>query len=55
LDDSSHNREDRQKADADKNVALIGAGYKIIRWSAKSLPDIEVIRKTFHDLAIPFQ
>ncbi|TBR14986.1 DUF2726 domain-containing protein [Rugosibacter aromaticivorans] len=49
LDDSSHAREDRQKSDADKDIALLGAGYKIIRWSAQSLPDIEMIRKTFHD------
>lgn len=49
LDDSSHNREDRQKADADKDIALLGAGYKVIRWTVKSLPSIEVIRKTFHD------
>lgn len=48
LDDSTHEREDRKKADADKDTALIGAGYKVIRWSAKSLPSVELIRSTFH-------
>ena len=49
LDDSTHERKDRKKADTDKDTALTGAGYKIIRWQAKNLPDIETIRKTFHD------
>ncbi len=48
LDDSTHEREDRKKADGDKDAALLGAGYKVIRWSAKSLPSIEVIQSTFH-------
>lgn len=48
LDDSSHERDDRKKADADKDAALMGAGYKVIRWSANSLPSVDVIRNTFH-------
>lgn len=48
LDDSTHEREDRKKADTDKDAALFGAGYQVIRWSAKSLPSVEVIRSAFH-------
>jgi hypothetical protein len=45
LDDPTHERQDRKKADADKDTALNGAGYKIIRW--KSIPDVQTIRRIF--------
>lgn len=48
LDDASHQRKDRLKADADKDAALLGAGYKIIRWPVKPLPDVTLIRETMH-------
>lgn len=47
LDDSTHDREDRKKADQDKERALTSAGVKLIRWQAKSLPDIQAIREAF--------
>ena len=47
LDDSTHERNDRKKADQDKESALQSAGVKLIRWQAKKLPDIETIRRTF--------
>jgi len=48
LDDATHEREDRQKTDGDKDTALMGAGLKIIRWKAKSLPDIQTVRAAVH-------
>jgi very-short-patch-repair endonuclease len=42
LDDSSHDRPDRRKSDADKDAALGGAGIRIIRW--RSLPSDADIR-----------
>lgn len=48
LDDSSHDREDRQAADADKNTALAGAKIKLIRWQAKALPNADEIRSAVH-------
>jgi len=47
LDDSTHDRGDRKKADQDKEHALASAGVKLIRWQTKSLPDVETIRRTF--------
>jgi very-short-patch-repair endonuclease len=47
LDDSSHNRSDRVKADADKDKAIRDAGLKIIRWHVRSLPDISQIQLSF--------
>lgn len=47
LDDSSHNREDRRKADQDKDRALASAGVRLIRWQARNLPDVKTIRETF--------
>lgn len=46
LDDATHEREDRQKADAKKDKALNAANIPIIRWQAKSLPDEETIKNT---------
>jgi very-short-patch-repair endonuclease len=39
LDDATHSREDRRRADARKSHALQSAGVPLIRWTAKSLPD----------------
>jgi len=44
LDDSSHDRPNRRKADADKDAALQAAGIRIIRWRVSSIPDASVIR-----------
>lgn len=45
LDDSSHDRADRRKADADKDAALRSAGIRIVRWSVKALPDTAQIQR----------
>lgn len=47
LDDSSHQRPERQKADAKKDRALQSAGIRIIRWPVKGMPDAREIRATF--------
>ncbi len=47
LDDSSHERADRQRADARKDKALSSAGIRLIRWHVKSIPDAETIRSMF--------
>lgn len=47
LDDATHQREDRQAADAKKDKALASAGVRIVRWQAKSIPDIAAIQTTF--------
>ncbi len=44
LDDSTHQRGDRQVADEKKNKALAAAKIKIIRWQTKSLPDVATIK-----------
>lgn len=44
LDDATHQREDRQTADAKKDKALASADVRIVRWQAKSLPDIATIQ-----------
>lgn len=47
LDDATHQRKDRQAADAKKDKALNSANVRIVRWQAKSLPDEEIIKSTF--------
>jgi very-short-patch-repair endonuclease len=47
LDDATHQREDRQAADAKKDKALASANVRIVRWQAKSIPDIAAIQATF--------
>ncbi|TBR14243.1 MAG: DUF2726 domain-containing protein [Rugosibacter sp.] len=47
LDDATHQREDRQAADAKKDKALASAGVRIVRWHAKSIPDVATIQSTF--------
>ena len=47
LDDATHQREDRQAADAKKDKALGSAGIRIVRWQAKAIPDIATIQASF--------
>jgi very-short-patch-repair endonuclease len=46
LDDATHQKEDRQAADAKKDKALRSAGIRIVRWQAKAIPDIATIQST---------
>ena len=39
LDDASHQKAERQAADAKKDKALAAAGIKMIRWQVKAMPD----------------
>lgn len=48
LDDSTHERPERKKADADKDAALTAAGIHIVRIPAKALPTIQALHDTFH-------
>ncbi len=50
LDDSSHERQDRQVADAKKDKALADAGIPIVRWNVKSFPEIATIQEKIHSL-----
>lgn len=47
LDDATHEREDRQAADAKKDKALVAAGVQIVRWQAKTIPDLASIQRAF--------
>lgn len=47
LDDSSHQRADRVKADFKKDKALESAGIRIIRWPVRGMPDSRQIRADF--------
>ena len=47
LDDATHQKEDRQAADAKKDKALSSADIRIIRWQARSIPDIPAIQAAF--------
>jgi len=47
LDDSSHDRPDRIKADSKKDKALLSAGVAIIRWPVKGMPNPRQIRADF--------
>lgn len=44
LDDATHQKPERQTADAKKDKALVAAEIKLIRWQAKFIPDVSVIR-----------
>lgn len=44
LDDATHARQDRRQADARKSHALKSAGIRLIRWQARSLPDLPSIK-----------
>lgn len=45
LDDRSHEREERIKADYEKDTALRSAGVRIIRWPVKDFPSIATIKQ----------
>ena len=45
LDDKTHNRPDRQKADETKDRALKAAGIPIKRWNVRSMPQVPEIRQ----------
>jgi hypothetical protein len=47
LDDATHQKEDRQAADAKKDKALSSADIRVVRWQVKSIPDITAIRAAF--------
>ncbi len=47
LDDASHEKADRQAADAKKEKALSSAGIRVVRWQAKSIPDEAAIKAAF--------
>jgi very-short-patch-repair endonuclease len=47
LDDATHQKEERQAADAKKDKALSSAGIRIVRWHVKDIPDIAAIQATF--------
>ncbi len=44
LDDSTHNRQDRQKADQDKDFALAKAGYSVLRIKVGNIPATDDLR-----------
>lgn len=46
LDDATHQKPDRQAADAKKNKALASAEIKVIRWQAKAMPEGSAIKAT---------
>ena len=47
LDDATHQRKDRQTADAKKDKALGSADVLVVRWQAKTLPDMATIKASF--------
>jgi hypothetical protein len=47
LDDKTHEKEARIKADAKKKKALSAAGVPLVRWNVSALPDETAIRQAF--------
>lgn len=47
LDDSTHQKLNRQVADNKKDKALEAAEIKVVRWQAKSIPDLSEIKAAF--------
>lgn len=47
LDDKTHEKEIRVKADAKKGKALSAAGIELIHWHVSALPDEKTIREAF--------
>lgn len=47
LDDATHQKEDRQAADAKKDKALSSADIRVVRWQAKTIPDVAAIQAAF--------
>jgi len=48
LDDKSHARPDRVRADTAKNTALRLAGHPILRFKVHSMPTVEELRMAIH-------
>lgn len=46
LDDATHQRESRQRADAKKEKALASADIRLVRWQVQAMPDVAVIQAT---------
>jgi very-short-patch-repair endonuclease len=46
LDDKTHERMDRMRADASKDWVLRAAGIRLIRWHSRNKPTLRDIRKT---------
>jgi very-short-patch-repair endonuclease len=44
LDDSSHNKAERQLADAKKDKAFDSADVRILRWQVSAIPDVREIQ-----------
>ncbi|WP_211453032.1 DUF2726 domain-containing protein [Collimonas antrihumi] len=53
IDDKSHTKTKRTKADARKNNAMEVAGIKLIRWPATPLPSIAKIQEAFPAITEP--
>ncbi|HHW4679354.1 MAG TPA: DUF2726 domain-containing protein [Xylella sp.] len=47
LDDATHYRESRKKADSDKSKAIQDAGLRLIRWNVSAIPAVHQIRNVF--------
>jgi very-short-patch-repair endonuclease len=47
LDDATHEKEDRQAADAKKDKALSSADIRVLRWKVSAIPDIAAIQDEF--------
>ncbi|MCD8465672.1 DUF2726 domain-containing protein [Xylella taiwanensis] len=47
LDDATHVRESRRKADLDKSKAVENAGLLLVRWNVNSIPSVHQIRDAF--------
>ena len=53
LDDASHLRSDRQSADTRKAHALASAGIPLIRWSVRTMPDVNAISAAIESASLP--
>lgn len=53
LDDSSHDRADRKRADADKDAALVSAGVPVLRFNVKAMPDSSAIQAAIANARAP--
>jgi len=47
LDDKTHEKASRAKADAKKEKALSAAGVALVRWNVNAMPDENAIKQTF--------
>jgi hypothetical protein len=46
LDDASHRRSDRRRADETKDRASRYAGLPLVRWNVRAMPNVEELRAT---------